>query len=195
MRQVLLLQGPGSYKNIISNWYEDDVIYSTWEGIATPFTKTLNLKKPDNPGVGNSNLQFYGSLKGVEYASNIGYDYVLKVRDDLLISEYGKLLQNLDLSSLAFTAFHNWSGGYLVDYVIGGPVDLLKAIWDFDTSNSSDFSERVLFNRIKTLGINKVQYLYPLMKNLGITCYSLKWDKELVAAAESDSLFTYPEVI
>ena len=98
-------------------------------------------------------------------------------------------------SLLSFLAYHNWSGGYLIDYIIGGPVDLLIDIFKDDTSYLTNFSEQQLFNRVKSMRINKVNYLFPIMDSLDITCYSLKWERDIIESGKIDPSYIYPEYI
>ncbi len=200
MKPILLIQGQDTYWDKLREVYNDDIIFSTWHpatwATANKFPNTLINNPPTNPGYGNSNLQFRGTEIGCRYAKKLGYDYVLKIRSDLLIPDYKKLLSLLtDVPRLSSLAYHNWSGGYLIDYIIGGPVDLLIDIYKDDTSTSSDFSERQLFDRIKSRRINKIQYLLPLMDSNNISCYSLKWERDIIQSGKTDSLYTYPEYI
>ena len=128
-------------------------------------------------------------------AMQAGYEYVLKVRSDLIISNPEKLMENLDPKKLSVMAYHNHDGGYLVDYIVGGPVEKLLEVWNYDTGNDNLFSERILYNRLKAAGFVEVDYLVPKMQELGITCYSLKWARELVRSMQEDHTFSFEEKI
>lgn len=194
MNPVLIIQGTDTYITELTCNYEDDIIFSTWEGQTSGFKNTVYSKKPDNPGYGNSHLQFYGLYKGALRAKEMGHDHVLKIRADFIIEEYQYLLKLIEYR-MSFLAYHNYMGGYLIDYIVGGPVDLIIDIMSEDTSNSPDFTERQLFNRIKKRNITEVQYLLPLMKEHNISCHSLKWDRDIVESGLVDKLYTYPHYI
>lgn len=200
MNPILLIQGPATYWQKLKDIYNNDIIFCSWTNDSlssnASFKNILLLDPPSNPGYGNSNLHFRGIEKGCQYAKTLGYNYVLKIRSDFLIPKYNKLLkESCNSPLLSFLAYHNWSGGYLIDYIIGGPVDLLIDIFKDDTSSSTDFSERQLFNRVKSMRINKVNYLFPIMDSLDITCYSLKWERDIIESGKIDPSYIYPEYI
>lgn len=199
MNPCILLQGPLTYQDYLISHYDPSVtLFSSWKEDGTnKFKNKLELTKPTNPGFGNSNLQFYGSRAGCLKAKELGFDYVLKVRSDLIISNYELLLKTIDKENISTLAYHNYDGGYIVDYVLGGPIDLMSSIWDHDTSNDHTFSERSLMNRIAhhSNKVTKFNYLIPLMNDLKIICYSLKWKKDLVEDFLQDKLFTYDKNI
>lgn len=195
MKSTLLLQGPATFDTELSSFYKDDALFSTWVGEKSNLKNTLYVDKPKIPGVGNSNLQFSGCLAGCIYAESLGFDYVLKIRSDLLLWDYDNILKSLNKDKLSFLFYHNWSGGYLADYIIGGPIKVLKKIWDYDTSFDGNFSERILMNQVKKLQVTEVDYLMPKLINEGIVCYSLKWGKDITESFRTDALATYPELI
>lgn len=195
MRPILLLQGPATFDTDLINFYKQDTIFSTWVGEKSNLKNTIYVNKPKIPGVGNSNLQFSGCLAGCNYAESLGFDYVLKIRSDLLLQDYDNIIKSLNKDKLSFLFYHNWSGGYLADYIIGGPVKLLKKIWDYDTSFDNNFSERILMNQLKKFQIDEVDYMMPKLIKEGIICYSLKWGKDITESFRLDDLAIYPEFI
>lgn len=197
---AIIIQGPDTYHDELYNHYITnlkikDIIFSTWEGSKSRFPITIKSPKPDVPGYGNSNLQFYGTCAGTTLAKTLGYKYAVKIRPDFLINDVDKFLSIIDKDKMSFLAYHNWNGGYLIDYIIGAPVDLLISIMNEDTSLSPDFAERQLFQRIKKHNVTEVNYLLPKMKQQGITCRSLKWGSEVVETGALDALYCYPKNI
>lgn len=195
MKSILLLQGPSTFDNEITNFYKDDVLFSTWVGERSSLKNTTYVNKPKIFGIGNSNLQFSGCLAGCNYAESLEFNYVLKIRSDLLLQNYSDIIKCLNKDKLSFLFYHNWSGGYLADYIIGGPTKLLKKVWDYDTSFDNNFSERILMSQLKKLKITEVDYILPLLINKGISCYSLKWGKDITESFRLDNLVVYPKFI
>lgn len=194
MKKIIMLQGPGTYNDNLYSFYKDEAIFSTWDGERSSFKRTCYSSKPSNPGVGNSNLQFYGCKKGCEYAASLGYEYVLKIRSDLLLDKFNDILNGLPEDKITVLGYHNWSGGYLIDYIIGGPIDVLHSIWNYDTSSETVFSERVLTDRVKQK-VNSVNYLFPILFKDSIKCYSLKWETNITENWRVDKTLGLPETI
>lgn len=203
MKKVLLIQGPDTYLPQLKSTYTNynKVIFSSWENTNHPehvdrMPTTVRYTPPGKPGHGNSNLQFRGIVNGVvgaiTYLNCTGGDYVLKIRSDFIIPEYERLLDLLDPNKLAVLAYHNWSGGYYIDYMVGMQVNRMLAVYSKDTSDSPDFAERQLWDRIiENVPNIEVQYLLPLMKQHGISCYSLKWDRDIIESGDKDPLYSY----
>lgn len=195
-KTALLIQGPDTYLDQMYDHYkpiEDRVIWSAWNGSKWKFEHTQFSQPPPQPGYGNSNLQFEGGLAGCQMAEDLGFTHVLKIRPDFLIHNYEKVLDEFfDPYRLNFLAFHEWDGGYLVDYIIGGPIKLLMSIWDYDTcKHGAIFAERVLYNRLMDHSIQSVNYLAPKMIEHSIKCYALKWQFDVTNSIKTDPLFTY----
>lgn len=195
MKSAILLQGPATFDSDLLNFYSQDILFSTWVGEKSSIKNTIYINKPNTCGIGNSNLQFCGCLAGCNYAESLGYDYVLKIRSDILLQDYDHIIKLLDKNKLSFLFYHNWSGGYLADYMIGGPIELLQKVWNYDTSLDNNFSERILMNQIKKLKITSVNYIMPMLIQNNIKCYSLKWRKDLTESFRIDDLAIYPEFI
>lgn len=197
MNPCLLIQGQDTFIDKLSLYKNNDVIFSTWEGNRSNFNHTIRLMPPIDPGYGNSNLQFFGWWKGVECAKVLGFDYVLKIRADLEISDYKKLLSLLDPDSLSFLAYHDWDGGYLVDYIIGGPVDIIEKISSdlYFNHPHNKATEKQIMDTLKKANVSEVQYILPLLRDNNITCYSHKWERDLTKSMLEDPLFIFPLLI
>lgn len=184
--KTILIQGHSDCINQLYKVYKDDIIFSTWKGSISTYTNTVYNDIPEDPGHQNGNLQLVSTYNGAILAKSIGYTQILKVRSDIIIPEYRKLLDLLDLSVLNFFSWHNWNGGYYVDYIFGGPVDDIIRITK-DISDSNVFPERRITNRV----VGKVNYILPILYNNNIDCFSLKWNKNLTKTCTKDSLFTW----
>jgi len=196
VRKAILVQGTDQYLDQLHSHYQNyktPVLYSLWNGTLGPNpVMSIWSQKPNNPGYGNSNLQFEGALAGCQLAEDKGIDYLLKIRADMIISNPDLLMDNIDPTKLSVLAYHNWDGGYYIDYAIGLPVNLMTKVMDEDTSTEAKPTERQLMERYAKHNVSKVDYLLPLMKRLGIACHCLKWKLELVSYAETDPLYIYP---
>lgn len=194
MNPCLLIQGQDTYIDKLSLYKDNDVIFSTWKSNRSNFSHTIRLIPPTDPGYGNSNLQFFGWWRGVKCAEVLGFDYVLKIRADLEISDYKKLLSLLDPNSLSFLAYHDWDGGYLVDYIIGGPTNIIERIsCDLHFNHQHiKATEKQIMDALRKEKVSKVQYILPILKQHGISCYSHKWDRDLVKSMSEDPLFIFP---
>jgi hypothetical protein len=190
MSKILIIQGPLSYLNSLKNCYRDDVIISTWEDEiceSSSFSKIVKSSYPTIAGNKNCNLQFKSTYEGCVLAKKLGYTQVIKIRSDILIPEYERLLDLLDLSKLNFFSFHNWDGGYYGDYIIGGPIDEMLLLFEkFDYVENIP-PEKMLLSRLKYTPNSVLKVLIEH----NIDCYSLKWQKNLTESCKSDPLFLY----
>lgn len=185
--KVIILQGNSNYSDKLYDTYGDDCIFSTWVGAKSNFKYTLRNIYPENTGVQNCNLQLFSTYAGCLLAKELGYSQVLKIRSDIVIKDWKLLLNNLDLYHVNFFSWHNWNGGYYVDYIFGGPIDdIIEITKDLQTDNDL-FPERRITKRVK----KEVKYILPVLINYNISCYSLKWEKNLTESCKLDKLFTY----
>lgn len=189
----ILIQGQDTYLDQIYDQYksiDDLIIFSGWSGSKIRFKNTILSNPPSNAGYGNSNLQFRGMYYGAEYAKTLGFSYLLKIRADLLINNIEKLLTLLDTNTISFLAYHNWDGGYYIDYIIGGASDNFIKMFKEDTSNLDLPTEKQILSRLDRS--YKIQYILPIMEKNNISCYSLKWNRDIVIDGSKDKLYTYP---
>jgi hypothetical protein len=79
----------------------------------------------------------------------------MKIDFVLLLNTSSLVIYN----SINFLFWHNYNGGYFVDYVMSGPIDSLIELWSFQESlDSSLFPERLLTNRIKECKFGKINF-------------------------------------
>tara|TARA_R100001509_G_scaffold157451_1_gene121554 strand:+ start:518 stop:1090 length:573 start_codon:yes stop_codon:yes gene_type:complete len=190
MKKLLVIQGHGKHLAKLEQTYGDDVIFSTWEGTKSKFPNTVVSKEPLEKGKGNSNLQLLSTYAGALKAEEIGAEFVLKIRSDLLIPDYKKLIECLDVNTLYFFSRHNWQGGYPVDYIFGGPIKYIKHICSDLDANLDQFPEKRIELKVHELGV-EYQYILPIMIDKQIPCTHLKTNVDLVDYCTNDPLFVY----
>jgi hypothetical protein len=88
-----------------------DIILSTWDDADERTIQSITCssagkrvhvlleKKPDYPGVGNTNLQIVSTMNGIRHAIRLGCKYVLKSRTDQIFGSFNFLEQMLQLQS------------------------------------------------------------------------------------------------
>lgn len=186
----IIIQGHSKFHKEIKSCFssEDDIIFSTWENEQSQFSNTIKSKIPNISGRQNSNLQFYSTYTGACFAEQLGWEECLKIRSDIIIPQYKRLLELLDLSVLNFFAWHNHDGGYPVDYIIGGPITKMKNLFFDIESDLNEFPEKRLLNRLKG---DKINYILPVLIKNNIECISLKYGIDLTSLCKNDKLFTY----
>jgi hypothetical protein len=155
-------QGPTfNSAEFYENLMEVNVICSTWKGEEHKYEhidrmvskdirhEVLFNDLPDDPGIKNINYQTKSTLLGIELAIERGYDFVFKCRHDMRILNYEKLYKALRLDKFNFVAWVNPSlgGGYLIDYMFGGPTLLMKEYLEMCyPAPMGDFPEQIYTN-------------------------------------------------
>lgn len=136
---VVLIQGQS---NCVAQqkdaWKGFDVIFSTWVGEENKYTENdivLYNTPPSTSGPANFNYQIVSTINGLVKAKELGYKNVLKIRSDLIPTNASKFFNVLDETKLNFLCWHAHEvypgcSGYLVDYLISGPIDDMIKLWD-----------------------------------------------------------------
>tara|TARA_R110001592_G_scaffold133404_2_gene348622 strand:+ start:2826 stop:3473 length:648 start_codon:yes stop_codon:yes gene_type:complete len=206
-------QGPNyDYEKFCLNLHDVDVIYSTWENERNTFQHMNNPKHevlfntiPKDPGIKNLNLQIYSILKGLERSMEMGHKFSFKVRNDMCILDYKSLYSCLQIDSFNFIAWTTHAGGYFLDYVFGGPTDLMYEFFSNISYNVTpgDFPERILTREfIKFFKKNKIEEVnYILKPAIESSIFSLgrhtpnynskKWEESVVFSNEYTSNGTW----
>jgi|GEM_PF-1714860 len=136
---AIVVQGPSANVDKIKEAYgEYNLIISTWEGSETLYDANDNVifnKIPEDRGFMNFNLQILSTLKGIEEASNRGYKYVLKIRSDIIPTNFTRFISNLDKNKLNMFSWKNHvcyttCPGYLTDHLMLGTVEDMYTLWD-----------------------------------------------------------------
>ena len=158
------------------------VIHSTWKGERI-LQNGIYSDIPAERGRQNVCLQQKSTLAGLEEAKKRGYTHAFKVRSDLVPfgDGAGAAILELQKPGLNFLFWHNWDGGYHVDYLMSGPIDELIKMWSFTGFHL--FPERLLTNQINECNLGPINYfgdkitkendLYWIKNNIYISNYNL----------------------
>jgi hypothetical protein len=128
-----------------------DLIFSTWKGEEEKYIKqdvVLFNEPPEEPGPYHFFYQKKCSLEGLRFCKQIGYDYVLKIRNDLIPTNINNFLKIIDFNKFNFVGRH--TGGsitYFIDYFMSGRTDNLIKLWEVDDVRDNDFVEQILTRR------------------------------------------------
>jgi len=165
-RPVIVIQGPTNQAARMVECYSNmrDVHWCTWndepddrlEFIRASGIQVIKIKKPDNPGYGNCNMQALSTTDGlIRTFANLS-QLAFKIRHDLVIPELGKLICSLqdkpDIESkLFFPAYHKGEGGYLVDYFCMGTVIRMLEYWNQVHTDQEPAEVMMLKNYMKRI--------------------------------------------
>jgi hypothetical protein len=164
------------YTKIISTWdYTDEIIIDKLQ--KNNFIVIQN-SFPNNLHKCSVNYQNFSTLKGVEYAENIGITHVLKMRADIICNNINSVLSIYKSifieNKMIFLLYLLHDGGYLVDYIHFGNIKNTKPyISCFMNKDDNRFPEK--FRQEECFGtsdnniINKdVIYSIEHLLNFGI---------------------------
>jgi hypothetical protein len=186
----IVIQGPSDYVHEQKNaWEETKVIFSTWEGSEDKYSNEDTVifnKVPVSGGVRNYELQRLSTYNGILLAKELGYEYVLKLRSDLIPTSGNKFLEILNLDSINFLCWHDNHvhdefHGYFVDYLMFGKVEDLEKIWD---SNYTQFN-------VPELSMTKQYFNLFDTSKLNFFLKSLNDTNELIWKKNGINLSTY----
>ena len=180
---VILVQGQSNNVELQKErWVGFDVIFSTWKGCETLYSNgdvVLFNEKPSDSGPANINYQTISTTNGLQLAKEMGYTHLLKIRDDIVPSNSTNFCKLLDLDKLNFLAWHRHEvypncPGYLVDFLMGGPIDSMIDLWNIQ-SNFCNVPEIILtWNYIQKC--NKIGINY-LLNGINSDTNELHWVK------------------
>lgn len=168
MKLGIIIQGPTSFCHKVNEHYAgQDFIWSTWHSEPVENKDFLNknsttiMQVPNcNPGPRNINLQLQSTLAGAMYLDSLGYDYVFKIRSDVLI--HHEIADIIDPTKPSFLCWHDHRGGYLVDYFFGGPTKMMIDLCNFEIFEDAGIPvERYITNRLIGLGERKIHSILP----------------------------------
>jgi hypothetical protein len=135
---AVIVQGPSTHVQEQREAWKGypHIIYSTWEGDENQYFEqevVIFTEKPSEGGSGNINLQKTTTIKGLELAKHLGYQQVLKIRSDIVPTNWLLFLDLLKVNKLNFLCWHINSiqnyPQYLVDYLMAGSIDDLTTLW------------------------------------------------------------------
>lgn len=160
-----ILESIKTTKNVI--WSTDDDSNPTdLEKIKKSNVKLVTSKKPNFSGYGNVNLQINSTLQGLYLAKEMGANYVIKMRSDMVFSDTNKFIDILNLKNkiyfLAYVnnlksgnlpsekkeidnwilrnnlEFKNLDGyNYVLDFINYGPIEKMISFWSYPLENSN----------------------------------------------------------
>jgi hypothetical protein len=224
MKTFIILQGSADYLFQAERHYRNiktEKIWSVWgEELRKYFHKPsdaqLHLGKyvvfnnyPKVKGIGNIFFQQKNTMSGLLKAKKLGATHALKLRSDMIFSDLDKLIKILmeNPDAIYFPGWHDFEGGYFMDFFQFGKIDDLIKLWDFKPKITDYFYEkfkifRKLANKYFDYRINnfperlltksffknfkdvKPKYIIPLLKENDITCWWPKYDKFLESIME-----------
>jgi hypothetical protein len=170
----LVIQGHTNFCDeiLINVKKTENVIWSTdddadplhLEKIKNSNVKLITSKKPNFAGYGNVNLQINSTLQGLFLAKELGADYVIKMRSDMVFSDTNKFIDILNLNNkIYFLAYVNnlksgklpgereeinkWISkenmyinnlegyNYVLDFINYGPIEKMISFWSYPLEN------------------------------------------------------------
>lgn len=186
----IIIQGPSTFvekQKQAWNAYKDDLVFSTWKGEEKYYNsldKTIFSDIPDCCGIKNLNLQKHSTLKGIEYFKKLNYNFVLKIRSDLIPKNSKLFLNSFNKEKLNILLFHHHEKGYWVDYFMAGPIDLMYKAWSFDGTKHCNYPEEIITENIT---INNLPvHVYKNSINQENDLISLKWNHTIYDAWHND---------
>lgn len=192
----IIVQGKSDYVNQIkNNWNDNNVIFSTWIGEESKYTKNdlvIFNKPPHYSGPQNLFYQQITSLNGLLKAKEIGYKKAIKIRSDMLVENTKKFLNLFD-KDLNFFYWHDYDGGYICDYFMGGDIDQMIKLWDIDKSIQYKFPEQAITKSFihKKLYKNTFKFFGKSIDNLN-DIFWIKNNKYLSSYLEDNLFITNP---
>lgn len=196
---AIIIQGPS--KNVIEQkkaWegYLEHCFFSTWVGEESKYSEEDNVVYSDPPeqsGPMNFNYQMKSTLRGLEFVKSRGYIRALKIRSDLVPTNYKNFLRCIDNQDLNFLCWHYHEvyyefSGYLVDYLMSGRVDTLIDLWKVDTVFNTAPEILLTWNYINRCSESKVQFF---LDHLNVIDNDLWWIKPNINLSSYQKNETY----
>ncbi|MCB0338051.1 MAG: hypothetical protein KDD53_00535 [Bdellovibrionales bacterium] len=191
----IAIQGPTNYyKKLLACYHgHSDIVWSTWKSEPQSnldqireagITLILN-DEPSTPGIGYINYQCVSAYTGLQtLAAREKYEYVMKVRSDLIFNDVETLRQNTQLAlkdrKLAFISSHKLKGGYLIDYIVAGKAEDVLEYWkpEIHPASGAPHPEQWLQDRYFGIQNNWNQFIdknVALISFKDLSIYSLKY--------------------
>jgi hypothetical protein len=134
-KNCVIIQGPITREQVDRHkqiWKDDQIIFSTWETVSTDWFNAddvvLYNKIPNNTGISNLNLQKITTQAGCIKAKEMGYDFVIKWRNDMFPTTKNILLHLFDKSAFNIYSWISANGyNYISDFFYAGnPIDIYE---------------------------------------------------------------------
>lgn len=180
---IVVSQGPIQYYDRVEDSWDIPIIHSGWFG-EQEFTNSVHSIRPPINGVQNLYLQRETTIAGLLKALDKGHKYAIKIRSDMIPTNSEEFLKVLT-GGIDFLFYHDYMGGYLVDYLQAGPIKDLIELWSFE-DDYYQYPEEALTKQAKKLNM-KVNFIgQSLTENNDI--FWIKNDKYL-SSYKTDKLF------
>lgn len=172
MNCAIILQGPtDKLQDALAHLNPADVIISTWKDENFLFNSGSWIatdEKPSIAGPCNLNYQKRSTLNGLRLAQKLGYTHAIKCRSDFQITNPEAIAFLSCEGGVKFIGWHHHEvypncPGYLMDFVMGGPIEDLIKLWDFNDNYFCQVPEIILTKRVIDLGL-KVGYYWDDLK-------------------------------
>ncbi len=189
----IVIQGPSeNVDQIKKSWPSNQkIIFSTWIGYENKYTNDDDVifnKKPLNPGVKNLFYQKLTTINGLKKAQKDGYTNAIKIRSDMICKYPSKFIE-LFTHEMNFFYWHNYNGGYIVDYFMGGKIEKMIELWSINEGKNYDFPEQAITDNFKEKQMFKGEYqFFGKQINIKNDVYWIKNNKNLSSYAQ-DGLF------
>ena len=144
------------YKTIFSTWVGEEDKYSTGDDV-------LFNAKPERIGIGNLFYQQETTMNGLLRAKELGFENVLKLRSDFIVKDIDKLIKGLT-HKLNLFFWHDYTGGYICDYVMGGKTELVAGLWKKRNDEGYTFAERMITENFFEMKLKEDDFTFFLNK-------------------------------
>lgn len=202
MNLTIVIQGPTKfYREILNNTCDNfNYIWSTWssepkenlEEIKKTKVKLITQDLPSNMGYGNINAQTLSTSLGILESKT---EYVMKIRSDMIFSNLPELISSFDKNKrLSFLCYHNFQGGYPVDYICFGSKIEMENYWNyFQKEDSSIFAEMQLLENYLKNNNNSGKNFESLSEIFHFFLGSLNESNEIIWLKNNLHLSSYKE--
>lgn len=126
-------------------------------------------------------------------AKELGFEYALKLRSDIMVYDVVDFIDKLDRSSVYFFARHNYGRNpYLCDHMLFGATDFMVKLWNIPESKSVEGPEIQLTRHFYSLtkSYENVKFLFPVLYENEIEAWWIKYKHDL-RSFQNDRLFIY----
>ncbi len=209
---IVLIQGNSdNVKELKTALKGYNFLFSTWVGQESFYDEkdlVVFNEKPEICGPLNINLQKTTTLNGLKKIKSLGYKRVLKLRSDLIPTNFKEFIKYLDNNDLNFLSWCNHEvtincKGYLVDYLMSGPIDYMIKLWSFDIKGNCLVPEVFITKQYINKLINKVNVNFFIDKlnvnndlnwvkyNLKLSSYNDEKNKNLYVKYDLINDLTY----
>jgi hypothetical protein len=166
---VVVIQGPSTQVEYAKNSFSGyNLIFSTWNGSESKYKESdlvIFNEMPEYKGPMNMNLQKITTVAGLQLAKKLGYKYALKIRSDLIPTDYLQLIELFDYTKLNIFAWQHhrvFTGcpGYLTDHLMFSDIDTLLDLWNIEDMTWNSVPEIIMTHQYIQKLIHKIDVKY-----------------------------------